>query len=114
MIFADILALFSSELIIAEYKNRVSQYLGHSTKCVTISRRCCYLITSNMSQVNFKLKEVINNTVDSKLRNRNQDSLASFYEQKKNDVSYVGKNTTYNVVGQRNYKTVFDEKKYKF
>ncbi|AYN45052.1 se92 [Alphabaculovirus alterspexiguae] len=65
-----------------------------------------------MSQLNFKLKEVINNTVDNKYQQ--QQSIASFYEQKKKDASQVGRSSTYDVVGKRNYKTLFDEKKYKF
>lgn len=73
------------------------------------------LITDTMSQVNFKLKEVINNTVDNKLKNyQHKQSIASFYEQTKNDASRVGRSSTYDVVGKRDYKTLFDEKKYKF
>ncbi|AAZ38278.1 ORF-112 [Agrotis segetum nucleopolyhedrovirus A] len=69
-----------------------------------------------MSQINFKLKEVINNTVDTKLKDnsRRADNLASFYDKCKTDASRVGRSTTYDVVGKRDYKTLFDEKKYKF
>ncbi|AXU41700.1 ORF105 [Spodoptera eridania nucleopolyhedrovirus] len=67
-----------------------------------------------MSELNFKLKEVINNTVDNKLMKSSSKSLAAFYDQKKKDESYVGRSTTYDVVGQRNYKSVYDERKYKF
>ena len=65
-----------------------------------------------MSEFNFKLKEVINGTVDNKLKPAK--SLAAFYEQNKKDISYVGRVTTYDVVGQRNYKIVHEDKKYKF
>jgi hypothetical protein len=76
-------------------------------------------------QVNFKLKSVINSTVDTRLKNNNgsggtssgsgnHESLSSFYEKRKNDSAHVGRNTTYDVVGKRDYKTLFDERKYKF
>ncbi|AUV65378.1 hypothetical protein [Alphabaculovirus myunipunctae] len=69
-------------------------------------------------QVNFKLKQVINNTVETRYKgndkSHSQQSLSSFYEQRKADSSYVGRSTTYDVVGKRDYKTLFDEKKYKF
>lgn len=67
-----------------------------------------------MSQVNFKLKQVINNTVDNKLKTKGPDNLAAFYDKRKNDVAQVGRSTTYDVVGKRDYKTLFDEKKFKF
>ncbi|WBB27312.1 hypothetical protein [Mythimna sequax nucleopolyhedrovirus] len=69
-------------------------------------------------KMNFKLKEVINGTVDTKLKSKQQqqqqDNVASFYEKHKNDSARVGCSTTYDVVGKRNYKTLFDEKKYKW
>ncbi|AAZ67414.1 orf43 [Trichoplusia ni single nucleopolyhedrovirus] len=91
-----------------------------------------------MNKVNFQLKKVINNIVDTKM-NKDQSSsvyssssssslsaqsvpsiiskqqnAADFYSKHKADVAYVGRNTTYNVVGQRNYGKYFDEKTYKF
>lgn len=64
--------------------------------------------------MNFKLKEVIYSTVDTRLKTKQHDNLASFYEKRKNDSAHVGRNTTYDVVGKRDYKTLFDEKKYKW
>ncbi|ACI28822.1 agip121 [Agrotis ipsilon multiple nucleopolyhedrovirus] len=73
------------------------------------------LSPANMSQLSFKLGEVIDNTVDNKLRSKNnRETLASFYDKRKSDVAQVGRSTTYDVVGKRDYKTLFDEKKYKF
>ncbi|AIZ48667.1 asb110 [Agrotis segetum nucleopolyhedrovirus B] len=102
-----------------EYLTGGAGNLGHNhKKCV---RQHCYQITrgggvsTNMSQLNFKLKEVIDNTVNNKLRSKsNQDTLASFYDKRKSDVAQVGRSTTYDVVGKRDYKTLFDERKYKF
>ena len=68
-----------------------------------------------MSQnVNFKLKEVINSTVDTRYKAKQPDNLASFYEKRNKDSSLVGRNSTYDVVGKRNYKTLFDDKKFKW
>ncbi|AAY83977.1 ORF-46 peptide [Chrysodeixis chalcites nucleopolyhedrovirus] len=85
-----------------------------------------------MNKVNFQLKKVINNIVDTKMNKdqsssgysssrslssaatSNQQNAADFYTKHKSDVAYVGRNTTYNVVGQRNYGKYFDEKTYKF
>ncbi|ADB84390.1 hypothetical protein [Apocheima cinerarium nucleopolyhedrovirus] len=70
------------------------------------------------SQVNFKLGAVINNTIDCKIKNKKDDynsqNLAAFYNKHKEDINKVGRSTTYDVVGGRNYKNHFDEKKYKF
>ncbi|QED40570.1 hypothetical protein [Chrysodeixis includens nucleopolyhedrovirus] len=72
-----------------------------------------------MSHLNFQLKNVINKTVDVKLNpysssNGGTSKESSFSTKHKEDVSFVGRETTYNVVGQRNYKSYFDEKKYRF
>ncbi|QEI03597.1 hypothetical protein [Rachiplusia nu nucleopolyhedrovirus] len=73
-----------------------------------------------MSRLNFQLKNVINKTVDIKLKDNNcspttnKEYTSHFYNKHKEDVSYVGRETTYNVVGQRNFKNFFDEKKYRF
>lgn len=91
------------------------------------STKVCHLVNSTLilrryqhkmgDKMNFKLKEVINGTVDTKLKSKQQqqhDNVATFYEKHKNDSARVGCSTTYDVVGKRNYKTLFDEKKYKW
>ncbi|AGR56797.1 ac55 [Hemileuca sp. nucleopolyhedrovirus] len=75
-----------------------------------------------MSQeINFKLGKLIENTIDYKILKRKEKvssvstkNLASFYMKNKEDSNVVGRMTTYDVVGKRNYKEHFDETKYKF
>ncbi len=70
-----------------------------------------------MSQLSFPLKNVINKTVDTKIKDSasaSKQSSDQFYNKHKEDVAHVGRNTTYNVVGQRNFKNFFDEKQYRF
>ncbi|UJZ89048.1 ac55 [Erannis ankeraria nucleopolyhedrovirus] len=68
-----------------------------------------------MSQVNFKLGAVINNTIDCKIKNeKTTHNSTMFYNKHKEDINKVGRLTTYDVVGGRNFKSHFDEKKYKF
>ncbi|ABF47384.1 ac55-like protein [Clanis bilineata nucleopolyhedrovirus] len=77
-------------------------------------------MSSNSSrQVDFKLGKVIDNTVDNKMKcyaanTQKNNSLASFYKQYEEDTGKVGRMTTYNVVGQRDYKKHLDDKRYKF
>ncbi|AKC91716.1 ac55 [Lambdina fiscellaria nucleopolyhedrovirus] len=76
----------------------------------------------NDRNVNFKLERVIENTVDAGMNTKQmqqkqkqkQVSLDKFYANYKNDVNKVGRTTTYDVLGQRNYKEHFNESKYKF
>ncbi|QHB21693.1 ac55 [Artaxa digramma nucleopolyhedrovirus] len=66
--------------------------------------------------LNFKLKSVIDNTVETKIKKNlsHAKSLSEFYAKHKEDSNMVGRVTTYDVVGQRDYKKQFDEKQYKF
>ncbi|AIU41281.1 ac55 [Sucra jujuba nucleopolyhedrovirus] len=67
-----------------------------------------------MNRVNFTLGKVIDNTVDSKIKKKPSENLIQFYAKYKEDSQKVGRTTTYDVVGQRNYKEHFNEQKYKF
>lgn len=67
-----------------------------------------------MNKVNFKLEKVIDDTVESKIKKKPAENLLQFYAKYKEDAKIVGRVTTYNVVGQRNYKEHFNEQKYKF
>lgn len=75
--------------------------------------------SNNSRQVDFKLGKVIDNTVDNKMKchatnSQKNTSLASFYKKYDEDAGKVGRTTTYDVVGQRDYKKHFDDKRYKF
>ncbi|ABI35724.1 hypothetical protein [Ectropis obliqua nucleopolyhedrovirus] len=65
-----------------------------------------------MSQLNIKLSKIIDGAVDSKIKKSSYNQV--YYDRRKEDVKSVGKATTYDVVGQRNYASHFNEKKYKF
>nr|QYF10609.1 hypothetical protein [Buzura suppressaria nucleopolyhedrovirus] len=67
-----------------------------------------------MNKVNFKLEKVIDSTVENKIKRKPSQNLMQFYVKYKEDTETVGRTTTYDVVGQRNYKEHFNEKKYKF
>ncbi|AAG53791.1 unknown [Helicoverpa armigera nucleopolyhedrovirus] len=68
-----------------------------------------------MDRVNFKLGNVISNAVDSNMKcYEKKQSVAEFYAKHKEDTSKVGRTTTYNVTGERNYKLISDDQRYKF
>lgn len=60
-------------------------------------------------KINFKLSQVIDNTVDKRIK---KESIADYYRKHKEGSCRVGTTTTYNVVGRRDYKKL-DEKLYK-
>lgn len=67
--------------------------------------------------VNFKLGAVIDTTVVKNLKKSsdNKSDLLSFYNNyKEKDENIVGRITTYDVIGQRNYKKYFEQSKFKF
>ncbi|AXS67707.1 ASB110/ac55 [Cryptophlebia peltastica nucleopolyhedrovirus] len=65
--------------------------------------------------INFKLKEIINTTVDNKYGEKSTKiSLADFYKKHQEDIACVGKSTTYNCTGKRDYEKHLSDKKYKF
>ncbi|QYC92790.1 AC55 [Trabala vishnou gigantina nucleopolyhedrovirus] len=68
-----------------------------------------------MSQINFKLSRIIDKTIESNYKIKPAvENLAVLYAKCKEDINKVGRHTTYDVVGQRNFKNLFNEKKYKF
>ncbi|ABY65763.1 hypothetical protein [Orgyia leucostigma nucleopolyhedrovirus] len=78
---------------------------------------------SQTKEINIKLGRIIDSAIDAKIKTTPMtssssttaaESLALFYVKRKEDSSRVGRSTTYDVVGQRNFKKYFDEKKYKF
>ncbi|ACO53485.1 unknown [Euproctis pseudoconspersa nucleopolyhedrovirus] len=65
--------------------------------------------------VNFKLKTLIDGAVDTKFKYELSvaKNLAEFYAKHKDDNDKVGRITTYDVVGRRNYAKKFDDKMFK-
>ncbi|AUF81571.1 ac55 [Malacosoma neustria nucleopolyhedrovirus] len=72
----------------------------------------------NSGEMKFKVENLINNIVEKKLGIKNSSYLKPFASRNgdihKNDIAVVGKHTTYNVVGERNFKHYLKDDKIMF